>query len=568
MENVSVLYEKYPLSRNYYENPLEYGEKPIYEDVYKCICVYCLPKCTAAILFNVIESRVANWCRFYKIRRTKEQINKIRELTNIQKYGVAHPSCLPEVQEKVKQTSLQRYGVTNANKLQSIKDKIKQTNLDRYGVTSYAKTQESKEKVKQTCMEKYGVDSANKRPEKIEKTKQTNLERYGATCNLVTKEGMEKTKQTNRERYGVDWAMQSKEILNKSKQTFLKHYGTTNVSNSHLPREIVNILETRETFQKYIDTLENPTIQSIARDLGVHETAIQKRLKYLDMWDSVIHRETQAELDLKQYLPNFVTTRKAIPPYEIDLYNKDLMLGIEYNGTYWHCEKFRDKKYHQQKSNMAKENGIFLYHIWEYEWEDNRIHPIILSQLNNLLHKNRRLGARKCAVRLVSFQDSTSFLQNNHIQGKDNSPIRLGLYHNEELVAVMTFCKPRFNKKYQYELSRFCCKCGWNIVGGASKLFKYFIENYTPTSIITYSDCSKTKGTLYPMLGFKLLRQSSPNYIWTNSTCTKILSRYQCQKHLLKEYQDLGDTEVEIMHHLGYYQIWDCGNLVWEWIKD
>ena len=562
---MSVNYEQYPLSRDYYKQPLEYGEKPPYEDVYKCMCEYCLPMDEIAILFNVIPSRINKWCKFYNISRTKEQKLKLREQTNIKKYGTSNVSKLPVFKEKVKQTSLKKYGVTNVNKLQTTRDKIKKTNLQRYGVENASQSEVIKQKTRDNCMKKYGVPSKNMLPEKIQKCKETNIEKYGNVCSLHGEEIKQKTIENNIKKFGVPWPMQNKEVLEKSKKTFLQHYGTTNISNSHLPKWVVEVLETRESFQAYIDTLYNPTIESIAKELGVNYTAIQKRLKYLDMWDSVIHFETQAELDLKQYLTGFVTTRSAIPPYEIDLYNEELKLGIEYNGVYWHTEEFRDKYYHQTKSKLAKDNGIFLYHIFENEWNDTRIHPIIISQINNLIGKNNKIGARKCTVTEITHKDSCMFLDNNHIQGQDKASIRLGLFYEDELVALMTFCKPRFNKNYEYELSRFCCKLNTTVIGGASKLFKYFIKTYTPKSIITYSDCCKTKGTLYPSLGFSFIRQTEPNYVWVNSTSTEILSRYQCQKHLLIEYNELGNTEVEIMHNRGYKRLWDCGNYVWEW---
>jgi hypothetical protein len=127
----------------------------------------------------------------------------------------------------------------------------------------------------------------------------------------------------------------------------------------------------------------------------------------------------------------------------------------------------------------------------------------------------------------------------------------------------MTFCKPRFNKKYQYELSRFCSKAGCNVIGGASKLFKYFVDNYNPISIISYSNIAHTKGNLYNLLGFSFNSISEPNYVWTNGH--KILTRYQCQKHKLLEQDFKGNTETEIMHNNGYYRIFDCGNKVWIW---
>ena len=130
----------------------------------------------------------------------------------------------------------------------------------------------------------------------------------------------------------------------------------------------------------------------------------------------------------------------------------------------------------------------------------------------------------------------------------------------------MTFVKPRFNKKYEWELSRFCSKNNCNVIGGASKLFKYFIDNYNPQSIISYSNIAHTKGKLYETLGFNFDSISEPNYVWSNGH--KVLSRYQCQKHRLIQEGYEGNTESEIMHNMGYSKLYDCGNKVWVWNKN
>lgn len=127
----------------------------------------------------------------------------------------------------------------------------------------------------------------------------------------------------------------------------------------------------------------------------------------------------------------------------------------------------------------------------------------------------------------------------------------------------MTFVKPRFNKKYQWELSRFCSKANCNVIGGASKLFKYFIEKYNPISIISYSNIAHTKGKLYETLGFIFDSITEPNYVWCKGY--DVLSRYQCQKHKLLEQGYEGISESEIMYNRGYYRIYDCGNKVWVW---
>lgn len=52
----------------------------------------------------------------------------------------------------------------------------------------------------------------------------------------------------------------------------------------------------------------------------------------------------------------------------------------------------------------------------------------------------------------------------------------------------MTFGKSRENKKYEYELYRFCNKINTNIIGAFSKLLKYFEKKYEPKSLISYGN--------------------------------------------------------------------------------
>ena len=133
----------------------------------------------------------------------------------------------------------------------------------------------------------------------------------------------------------------------------------------------------------------------------------------------------------------------------------------------------------------------------------------------------------------------------------------------------MTFSKPRFNKNYEWELSRFCCLNNYTIQGGASKLFNYFINTYKPSNIISYSDIAKTTGKIYEKLGFKLLGLTDPNYIWYKNHIDydSILTRYQCQKHkLVKRFPEFKNmSENEIMRKLNYYKIYDSGNRLFIW---
>jgi hypothetical protein len=40
---------------------------------------------------------------------------------------------------------------------------------------------------------------------------------------------------------------------------------------------------------------------------------------------------------------------------EIDIYLPELKLGFEFNGLYWHSNKFKEKNYHLNKTDWFKE---------------------------------------------------------------------------------------------------------------------------------------------------------------------------------------------------------------------
>ena len=124
-----------------------------------------------------------------------------------------------------------------------------------------------------------------------------------------------------------------------------------------------------------------------------------------------------------------------------------------------------------------------------------------------------KIFARKCQV--VEMKSVNGFLESNHIQGKVRSIVKLGLYHNSELVSVMTFDKFEGRKKMsesEWNLNRFCSKLNTNVIGGASKLLKYFINKYNPKRIISYSDKDWSNGDLYISLGFNKISESKPDY--------------------------------------------------------
>jgi hypothetical protein len=111
----------------------------------------------------------------------------------------------------------------------------------------------------------------------------------------------------------------------------------------------------------------------------------------------------------------------------------------------------------------------------------------------------------------------------------------------------------------EYELVRFCNKLNTTVIGGASKLFKTFLEEQKPNTVLSYCDLSWGTGQLYENLGFKYDGDTKPNYFYVING--KKENRINYQKHkLVKQGYDSNLTESQIMNNLGYYRIYNCGN--------
>lgn len=213
--------------------------------------------------------------------------------------------------------------------------------------------------------------------------------------------------------------------------------------------------------------------------------------------------KSSMEHDLNAYIDSlnvkYILNENSVIDGELDIYFPNHNFAIEFNGCWWHCDKFKDKKYHYNKWKQCKDNGIQLMFIWEDDWinKNDIIKSLIKSKLG--IYKNR-IYARNCEIKEVDPKDEKEFITKYHLQGYTISTYRLGLYYNNELISIMTFGKTRF-KSNDFEIIRYCCKSDYQIIGGANKLFTNFKRMYHITNIISYADADISNGHLYKTLG-------------------------------------------------------------------
>lgn len=432
---------------------------------------------------------------------------------------------------------------------------VAQTNLSVRGVKSNFQTDEFKLKSIQTCTEEYGVEHWSQVPFVREKISNS----------------ISRTKADNRS-----------DIISRWETTMSNSLGRP-FPRMQDPDKIDNYPSFKSDPEEFLRNMDKPSIFQLQQILGVNDTTVgriihEHNLEALVDWktwsleDEVVSFLHDIDLNLEIRFHD----RTIIAPKEIDIYLPEYKLGIECNPTVTHNSSFSDpwggppknSYYHRDKSEDAERAGIELFHVFGYDWTNKR--EIIQSMLKSKVGKNDRIFARKCSIKSVSTSECRSFLDMNHRQGYCSAKIQLGLYYENELVSVMTFGRPRkilANENSDYELIRFCSKLGLTVVGGANKLFSYFIKNFSPNSILSYSDIARTSGNVYTKLGFKFDRITDPNYTWVRLDDDSILTRYRTQKHeLIKIFPDcdLSKTEVEILTSKNYAQVFDSGNKVWK----
>jgi hypothetical protein len=443
---------------------------------------------------------------------------------------------------KYEKTCMDKFGVKNAMQDDSVKNILKNSIIEKYGVDHFSKTSEYKEKYKKTCMDKYNYPNSFQSDEVKSKITDTNLEKYGvAHCMSLD-------------------IFKVKNKIKKEDSTLVKYIGLLSEDYKALKYrnslfEILHgkcgnefkinksLLLSRIKSDSYICTVCNP--------IGVHQSSIEVEVKmFLD--ENNIKYETR--------------NRKILNGLELDIYIPDKNLAFEINGVYWHNEIYKSENYHKTKTEKCLALGIHLIHIWEDDWKNKK--EILKSiMLNRIKIIPDRIFARKCELREVGDTKMVRrFLDENHIQGFSSSQQKIGLFYKNEMVSLMTFGWRYTNGKKECELIRFCNRKNTNVVGASSRIFKYFINNYQTDEIISYSDVSMFDGNMYEKLGFEYSHTSEPNYFWVVDGVRRHRFNFT-KKKLVRQGHPSTKTEIEIMHGLGYYRIWGCGQKKWIYHK-
>lgn len=477
--------------------------------------------------FNVSKEQLINCLLKYNIEIHSKKENISLTLLNKSEEQKAL------IELKRRQTNQLKYGCDNVAQVKEISNKIsntvrnftkeqKQHRLEAFHNTINSKSDEEKELIKQHRSEATKRYFENMSEEDRRKFSKTMSEVYSNFSDEVKKERSEKIRRSYAKsclnKYGVKNCLQVPEIQEKIKQTNIEKYG--------VPYFCMN--------EKCRSALGGNSSQS-KPNLNFKELLELNNIKY------------KVEYPLGNYSYDFKINDILI---EINPYST-------HNSTYSPFNSPKDKKYHYNKSLLARESGFRCIHIWD--WDD-------LDKILFLLKEQEVVYARKCEVKEVDKNVSKEFLNTYHLQGNVKDDIRIGLYFNDELISLMTFGKPRYNYKYEVELLRYVSIK--KVIGGAEKLFKKYIQKYNPSSIISYCDLSKFTGNVYKKLGFNYVDYSIGKHWYNPKTrehYTDNLLRQRGVDQLLGTYYGKGTNNEELMRLHNFVEVYDAGQAKYVW---
>lgn len=541
------------------------------------------PICNKEYLLD--RTNLKNYYRSGKFKGCSAECTKqITKLTKIERYGSENYYNT----SKAKQTRLKRYGNKNYNN----REKSKITLLNKYGDEHYRNIS----KTKQTKLERYGNENYNNMP----KNKQTKLERYGDE-NYNNREKSLETRLSNNN--GVYWTSEqikhninkkfeyygkgnngdkiSKSLRNKSTEqkkrirlqaarTMQHKYGVNAYSKKHILKSSLDILENKTNFIKYCEQHKTElNFVKCALDLKISPTCFAS---YFDKYELrsiyTLYQTSYLEKDIHRFLTELgisylTNTRSVISPKELDIYIPEKNLAIECNGLYWHSSAhIPDSKYHYNKSKMCEEKGIRLIHIYEYEWNNERQRPILENIIKNALGINEhKIYARNCKIEVKESREMKEFFNRNNIQGFRGGKFAICLVDKKTREVYMAYMmgKAYFGKgKYEWEVIRGATKLGYTVIGGASKIFKYFIKTYNPQNCVYYIDYNYFNGN-------SLKNLPNMKYIKTQPS----FKNYFRETGEVKNRDPMHHKEITEGYKKGtILQIWNAGTKVYVWNKE
>lgn len=410
------------------------------------------------------------------------------------------------------------------------------------------------------------LDACNSQTCRKSKREKSWLKKYGVSHYSKTSEYRSKFDKTMLERYGVKHALQNDDFKQKQQNTMMFKY-QTNVTKKILFDDILSFCKLKN-YEPLFDECQYQTCRDTLSFLCKKHNIIfdsnilnVQRENVNQCPECKKYFQSNAEKEIFLFVENLTQedvkkNNRTVINRELDIFVPSKNLAIEFNGIYWHCEKFLNKNYHFEKFTKCKDKGITLLQFFEDEWRDKQ--DICKSMISSKLGLcEEKYSARNLLV--VQDLNVDSFLNQNHLQGQTRCKKTFCLVTSDgEIVCCLTLRKPFVKKdKNTIEIARVCSKKNSIVRGGFSRLMKYATRwsmSHGYEYIISYSNCRYSVGQLYQNYGFDFQKHTGLNYFYTD---------FQDRYNRFKFRAQNGKSEKEIAKENKVYKIFDVGNYLW-----
>lgn len=416
-------------------------------------------------------------------------------------------------------------------------------------ISKTASLEENKQKYVNTCREKYGVDNVSQLPEIKAKKVATTRKHFWVDYSFQSEELKKKSIETNLRKRWVKSPMQDEAVKAKHRATCLQNLWVENVSQSEEVQK-----KKEETCLAHFWE-RHACLTSQCKEASNSNSKLNKQFRQWLRDNGIDCPEKELPLDECSY----------------DAIVWDILIeldpSVSHTSTPWILYAPKEKNYHKNKTTVANQNWYHCIHV--FDWDDK-------NKILYMLKEKKKIWARQCEIREITYEVANEFLCLYHLQNntrKLKTTIYLWLCYGDELVMVMSFWKPRRDKKYEYEILRLCSSPDYSVVWWASKILSYFKNKHNPNSIVSYCDLSKFEWGVYEQLWMELSWPAYPRrhwrYKWLKADDKKKLSEQTGIKIVKPPQTAWHFTDVEVMKDRGFDQlVWKYFWVFWKWTSN
>lgn len=224
---------------------------------------------------------------------------------------------------------------------------------------------------------------------------------------------------------------------------------------------------------------------------------------------------------------------------EVDIYMKNLKLGIEFDGLYWHSvEQGKDENFHIGKTNKLAESGFKLLHIFEDEWINHKdaVKALIASYVVN--------SSGKLSVYKPSNEEISKFIEKYSLNEDTKYDYSLGLTDGNALKAIFLFMLGK-NGRVLILKDAVCLE---NIGGNISGVLDKALSETKTDYVVTGADCR-----LYPPIDnifirnrFIPIKVKLPRMWYTKNGNARAKTPFKVKRQ---------------------FRVWDCGKTIYKYKK-